>query len=296
MRCRRLSGEALHPATAAHDAQVLSLTDDELHLLVVALVPVAASNLSATCKRLHRVSQAGLADMRERAIDALVERVGSSRKAFGLADALFLENRALQKTDCALLGLLAGSGELSQLRALDISTTEEPPEGTKVALSGRNRRRSSTPNAFGDEGMVAFTSTLARGVLPSLELLYLSDTILGPVGVGALAGALARGAMPSLSLLNLNRNVVTDAGLELLLRVSESLGGLTHLWLQHNCITDAGMLSLATLLASGALPALRVCVVGGNPASDMAQAAVAQSLATRGTRARLLAAAERLSG
>jgi len=286
MRCQRLSGELpLCPAAAAHD--LLSLSDDELRELVVALSPAGATHLSTTCKRLHRVSQAGLAVMRERALAALCERIGSSRKAMGRADALFLENRSLQRTDCALLGLLAGSGELSKLRALDISTTEEP-DCTKVALSGRGRRRSSTPNAFGDDGMIAFTRALARGALPSLELLYLSDTVLGSAGIGALAGALGRGAMPSLSLLNLNRNMVTDAGLELLLQVSESLGGLTHLWLQHNCVTDAGMLSLAAALASGALPSLRVCVVGGNPASDAAQAAVAKSLASRGPRARLL--------
>ena len=61
--------------------------------------------------------------MRQRSIAALCERMGSTRKAFGLTDALFLENRSLKKTDCALLGLLVGSGELSKLRALDISTT-----------------------------------------------------------------------------------------------------------------------------------------------------------------------------
>ena len=139
----------------------------------------------------------------------------------------------------------------------------------------------------GDAGASALAAALGRGALPRLKQLWLFNAAIGDAGLVALAPALRR--LPALERLVLHSNPFGDEGLAALVAPPPPPAGalppptgvltkLKALYLDSTQITDAGCVTLAAALDSGALPALKVLYLrpghGGSLASAAAVAAV----------------------
>ena len=142
----------------------------------------------------------------------------------------------------------------------------------------------------GDAGASALAAALGQRALPRLKSLVLYSAAIGDAGLVALAPALRR--LPALEQLFLGRNPFGDEGLAALLAppppagapLLPPTGGLAKLKLLNLCrtqVTDAGCVTLAAGLNSGALPALERLHLLSTPASAAAIAAVGEVLATR---------------
>ena len=144
-------------------------------------------------------------------------------------------------------------------------------------------------NQVGDDGAKALASAVANGALKNCTQLRLSDNKIGNDGMCSLADALANGALPQLRSLFLPRNQIGDEGMAALADAikpvsaggSGALAQAGYVVLSDNNIGDDGLRALSSALAEGALPACRACFVDGNPASDEAQQAVKDALASR---------------
>ena len=154
--------------------------------------------------------------------------------------------------DCASLGrvrLVAMFGQLTQ-GAL--------PQLRVLNMSG---------NRFGDEGLAAFAAAVSvRSALPMLEWLNLDECCIGNVGFTALASAFRLGGLPNLSNLTFTCTWVDDEGIKTFADAvrERPLQRLERLYLCFNSlVTAAGKHTLASALAAGALPALKLLFVGG---------------------------------
>jgi Ran GTPase-activating protein (RanGAP) involved in mRNA processing and transport len=137
-------------------------------------------------------------------------------------------------------------------------------------------------NVFlGDAGASALAVALERGALPRLEHLYLRFASIGDAGLVALASALRR--RPALETLDLAFNIFGDEGLAAIVAPppadapppqAGALAQLKLLDLADNQITDDGCAHLASMLRSGALPALKYLQLDEIPASGAACIAV----------------------
>ena len=143
-------------------------------------------------------------------------------------------------------------------------------------------------NQIGDAGVTAMTNACVGGALANLQTLLLGSILggnnIGDEGMKALADALSRGALASLKRLDLECNHIGDAGITALASACAkgALAQLTKLYLSYNQIGDVGLTSLAEFCAKGALPKCSKNVdLYGNPASEEAQQAVKDTLASR---------------
>ena len=132
----------------------------------------------------------------------------------------------------------------------------------------------------GDAGASELAAALDRGALPRLEVLWLGDAAIGDAGLAALAPALRR--RPALEVLDLGANPFGDEGLAALVAPPPPAAGtppppagalkkLEWLDLYSTQVSDAGCASLAAVLNSGALPALKKLLLAETPASDAAK-------------------------
>jgi Ran GTPase-activating protein (RanGAP) involved in mRNA processing and transport len=69
-------------------------------------------------------------------------------------------------------------------------------------------------NKIGDEGMTAFSTALASGVLVQLTCLDFDNNQIGDVGMKAFSTALTSGALPQLKELHLGSNQIGDEGMK----------------------------------------------------------------------------------
>ena len=178
---------------------------------------------------------------------------GPSSGAFALRTGRYLPMPLLRRSSttlscervgdkqAAVLGGLLASGCLCQLVRLNLST-----------------------NSIGDTGVQWISRAIASGAMRTLQYLNLSCNRLGDSGLAALAASL-RGddgicSLPQLSALNLAYNKFETGGLLSLidtLAVGDVAPRMEDLSLRSNRLTSAGLLRLAGLVASDALPRLR---------------------------------------
>ena len=85
------------------------------------------------------------------------------------------------------------------------------------------------------------------GSLGNLQVLYLSYNQFGDAGMAAFANAIKSTPENPMG----------------------SLGHLTRLDIANNKIADPGMVSFSDAIAKGALPKLKIIVIGGNPGNTM---------------------------
>ena len=226
---------------------------------------------------------------------ALCLKVGRSCKELRAAQRVCWINNCLSAADLATLATLG-----SVLPALELLLLNEVSTG-----------------AAGPDGVQRLAEGLGAGALPAVRFLDLGYMHVGDAGAEALAAALGRGALPRLKSLGLPRAALCDAGLVALapaLRRRSALesliffhnpfgdeglaalvapppaagappppstGGLKKLKeldLRNTQVTDAGCATLASAINSGALPALKVLMLDGIPASAAARAAAVQAV------------------
>merc|ERR1712093_336391 len=144
-----------------------------------------------------------------------------------------------------LLAAVIRRGGLPSLTRLDLSLNSRPP----TFLDSRG---------FGDQATIALADALTERPMPALRELYLSDNEIGDPGLLALAPVLRQ--MPALEILDMYLNNIGDEGFAALIAppMTGVLESLKYLDIGYgNRITDASCLALASLLRSGALPALK---------------------------------------
>ena len=270
---------------------LLDLSDDSLETIFHAqsrglFTPHDPVALASTCRRLRKLTAAGLEELRRRheAVKRLSRKAGRKLHAVPEAKGLHFENTHLTVADCRALA--------------DVIATEGLPKVEEIRLHNNK--------AFGVESMQALAESLRRGDLPCLKTLSLVENAIGEVGASALGAALGRGALPRLQKLRIGNNGIGDAGLvalapalraQLQLKTlglySNGIGddgvaalvapgegvlpSLKELDLDFNQVGDAGCSALAVALWSGVLPSLTV-IHNENPASESARAAVDAAL------------------
>ena len=130
----------------------------------------------------------------------------------------------------------------------------------------------------GDEGMALLADGLRRGMLPSLQILQLTDAQIGPQGATALAPSLAKRALPSLKFLGIDINPLGDAGLAALLPALRQLPTLERLYLTAIQIGDEGVASLVAQPNDGAFEELEEVDLRGNRITYTGCATLASAL------------------
>jgi len=144
---------------------------------------------------------------------------------------------------------------------------------------------------LGGAGASAIAAALGRGAMPRLKDLALFEAHIGDAALAALAPALRR--RPALERLCLCRNPFGDEGLAALVappppaagtppRPAGALKKLEYLDLSRTQVTDAGCVTLAAAISSGALPMPWSFSLSGIPASDEAKDAVYDARANLG--------------
>ena len=293
-------------AAVSSAPQLLDMSDDVLVAIGMScadpLEPNVAVALSSTCGGLRTLLRAvvELLEQRHQRAKMLCRKVGITHWAMSCAqlrDAQELRCSCRGKVEeMATLGMILRIRGLPGLRELHLSGSPSPLK----------------PIGFADADFLSLCEGLHPGSLPELNRLVLSKIRLGPVGAEALAAAIRRGAMPHLADLSLGGNPIGDEGaaalaapLRELPRLEElnltrcgigdkgvaslfaNLGkdefkALGLLWLGNNRLTDKSCALLASALdGTGALPRLWKLLVANNPASDVAQRAVAAAYADR---------------
>eukprot|EP00964_Phaeocystis_antarctica_P020214 scaffold11157_cov69-Phaeocystis_antarctica.AAC.5 len=280
------------------------LSGDEAGILFTQLCnvlePRTAVYLSSACNELRTATQGLLQQLRadHEAATALGRKAGlRSCKELREAKSVYCHNKGLVLADLALLGTLG-----SVLPALEKLFLIEPaagPDGVQRLVEGLGAGALPAVTCLainymhvGDAGASALAAALGRGALPRLMTLSLANGAIGDAGLVALAPALRR--LPALEQLFLGRNPFGDEGLAALVAppppagapLLPPTGGLAKLKLLNLCrtqVTDAGCVTLAAGLNSGALPALERLHLLSTPASAAAIAAVGEdvSLAQR---------------
>ena len=200
--------------------------------------------------------------------------------------------RGLSSDDLSLLGTLG-----SVLPALEDLVLYEPaagPDGVRRLAEGLGAGALPAVNFIylermhvGDAGASALAAALGRGAMPRLKILVLGTAAIGDAGLVALAPALRR--LPALEVLNLWGNLLGDEGLAALVAppptagaLPPPTGGLAKLQaldLRFTQVSDAGCVTLASALDSGALPALNHLNLYEIPASAAAKATVNEARA-----------------
>eukprot|EP00964_Phaeocystis_antarctica_P033451 scaffold18973_cov66-Phaeocystis_antarctica.AAC.4 len=277
------------------------LSGDEQRILCTQLCnvlePRLAVFLSSISHGLQEPTQALLPQLRadHEAAAALCRKMGlRSCKELREAKEVDCRDKGLTSDDLALLGKLGSV--LPALDKLVLYGSVAGPDGVQRLAEGLSA--GALPEVthlqlmymhVGDVGASALAAALGRGALPRLKTLCLSGAAVGVAGLVALAPALRR--LPALEYLSLVGNPFGDEGLATLVAPPPPAGapllpkgGLTKLKtlnLSLTQITDAGCVSLAAALDSGALPALEQHSLVGIPASAAAKAAVKAVLRRR---------------
>ena len=278
-----------------------ALSEDVQRILCVQLCnvlePRLSVYLSSVSRELREATQAQRQQLRagHEAAAALCLKLGV-RGCKELREATSVDSRHkfLTAAELTLLGTLGSV--LPALQRLTIVQTSGAagPDGVqrlaeKLGAGALPALTSLEINSthVGDAGASALAAALGRGALPRLKYLRLTSAAIGDAGLVALAPALRR--MPALERLSLACNPFGDEGLTALVAPPPPPAGvppppaaglkkLKKLWLGNTKITDAGCAALAAALDSGALPALKVVVLEGTPASAAAKAAVQTAL------------------
>ena len=239
------------------------------------LRPLLAVNLGSTAKGLRVPMQAALAQLKHQhqEVAAFVEH--GMKRGFGRPfDPVGIEELpglTVLDTDQGMftlahwtgLSTLIACGSLPVLNTLSIQRSCDD-EALRLLAAGI--RRGGLPSltcldlslsGFGDQGTIALADALTERPMPALRELNLSDNDIGDPGLLALAPVLRQ--MPALEILIMHSNDIGDEGFAALIAppMTGVLESLKYLDIGHyNRITDASCLALASLLRSGALPAL----------------------------------------
>ena len=290
-------------ATAAEDGSgchLLELSHDGLGVIVDGLAdplqPVVAVALSSTCKGLRTPLRPSLAVLKVQYEGA--KALCGQRYTSGGLHRLYDEKRL------SWAGRIFTSDGMVSLNM--ILRTRGLPVLQHLDLYNSGDRLASYSGGDGDASITALCDGLGRGVLPSLQILDLTNITLGTTGAQALAAALRRGAMPMLETLSFNANPLGDEGAAALAPPLRKLSALKELLLTSCKVGDAGVAALfgdlgedefkalevlrlvrnemtdagcATLVAAmGGMPRLSLLRVEHNLASEAAERAVQQRL------------------
>jgi Ran GTPase-activating protein (RanGAP) involved in mRNA processing and transport len=198
-------------------------------------------------------------------------------------------NRMGDEGVCQVLDALCESGTDGSLRSLNLSWNDLS-ESTVFHLAGllarghlpRLKCLHVSNNRLGDLGAAAiFEGFSARkGPREGLEVVDLSDNRLGPGDLAHLGRALRTGAGASLRLLSLCCNGITDRGAAALAGAlgSGGLESLRHLDLESNKIGTSGARALGGVFRSGSLPLLCSLSLRNNCIADEGAQALAYAL------------------
>ena len=267
-------------ALAAKPCLLLELSHDEVgvvaHELCDPLRPLLAVHLSSTAKGLRVPMQAALVQLKQQRQEAeafaalletrIVQLCGKPHFRLGSG-----YGRPLTLAHWRTFGTLVGCGSLPILKWLYVAGSDRGDE--VLALLAAGLRHGGLPLLFslrlmssqiGDQGASALASALTTRAVPRLSILFLSRNKIGDSGLLALAPALRQ--LPTLKVLSLFGNEIGDRGLAALLAqpMTGLLESLEELHLSYNQITEAGCIPLASILHSGALPALNYLGVVGD--------------------------------
>ena len=211
-------------------------------------------------------------------------------EGLGRGDAPSLRNLDLSDTSFGPAGAEALAAALSRGAMLNLETVYWPSvknlgDQGVAALAAPLRKLPAlkelclTRCNIGDEGVATL---LGRGAMPKLEILSLSNNPIGNQGVAALGAPLRK--LPGLKVLTLINCGIGDEGVASLVADlgKDDFKALKELWLNHNKITDVGMVKLVAAIAAGGLPKMRgLPWLDNNPASDAACKAVSNAVAKR---------------
>ena len=235
---------------------LLELSHDGLGVIVDGLAdplhPVVAVSLSSTCKGLRTPLRTALAVLKERHTRAVAlcghraASWGGSLHRMGVERRLSWDGSAFTVERAATLGMIMRTRGLPLLQHLDLYNSK----------------------AGGDEAMEALGEGLGAGVLPSLQILDLTNIGMGPVGAEALAAALRRGAMPALETVSFNANPLGNRGAAALASPLRKLHVLKELLLTSCEIGDEGAASLFAEIGADELKALEVLRLVNNELTD----------------------------
>lgn len=150
-------------------------------------------------------------------------------------------------------------------------------EELAIALSNQSTRLANLligGNDVGDRCMVALAKLAGQGKLLKLQALGLSRNLITDKGCEALAGALARGEMPAMRDLYLSNNKQLGDRCAAALGDAISRGGLRSLarvsW-GDSTMTDVGLTALLAAVRSGSSPSLRELTLNNNSVLCTAQ-------------------------
>ena len=231
---------------------LLLLSHDELGVIFDGLAdplqPGVAVALSSTCLGLRTPLQAALEVLKERheKAKALCRKLDKSCAQVRGAERLRGRSR-LVADDMATLGMILCTNGLPRLLQLYLGSCY----------------------GFGDADVQALCEGLGRGAAPSLRILSLADSKLGPAGAEALATALGRGAMPKLEELELTSNPIGNQGVASLTASLRKMSGLKRLYLGHCEIGDEGVASLVDNLGKDDFKALVTLFLQDNKITDV---------------------------
>ena len=260
---------------------LLQMNDDALGVVVRKLCdplrPLLAVNLGSTAKGLRVPMQAALAQLKHQHQEVAAFVAGMKRGFGDLGPVGIEELNGLTVFDTVQdeftlahwtgLSTLIACGSLPVLNTISIQMCCDD-EALRLLAAGI--RRGSLPSLacldlsapardclFGDQATIALADALTERPMPALRELNLSDNDIGDPGLLALAPVLRQ--MPALEILIMHSNDIGDEGFAALIAppMTGVLESLKYLDIGHyNRITDASCLALASLLRSGALPAL----------------------------------------
>ena len=259
------------PADSSSSCMLLQLGHDEMgvvaHELCDPVQPLLAVNLGSTAKGLRVPMQAALAQLRQQhqEVKAFVALSGRQTKGSLIAwlrnaDSLELgshHDKPLTLAHWRGLGTLIRCGSLPNLIALLI-------EGDDC----------------GGEGVHMLAAALHDGVLPSLVVLALTSTQIGDQAAAALASALTKRAVPSIQMLQLSENQIGDVGLVALAPALRQLPTLTGLRMCSNLIGDRGLAALIAQPMTGVLESLAILDLGDSRVTDAGCVTLASVLRT----------------
>ena len=261
------------PAASSSSCMLLQLGHDEIgvvaHELCDPVRPLLAVNLGGTAKGLRVPMQAALAELRQQRqeVNAFVALTGRATIA-QLRNARSLElgspnpneldhDKPLTLAHWRGLGTLIRCGSLPNLIALLI-------EGDDC----------------GGEGVHMLAAALHHGVLPSLVVLALTSTQIGDQAAAALAAALTKRAVPYIQMLQLSENQIGDVGLVALAPALRQLPTLTGLRMCSNLIGDRGLAALIAQPMTGVLESLEILDLGDSHVTDAGCVTLASVLRT----------------